>query len=262
MDIFSRVILGTVITVNILLASYFDKGMKAFDNSNYNLAINLFIKSCNKNNNKSACHNVGHIYDNGLGVQKNYLEAMKYYKKGCTLGYSHSCYNVGIMYREGQGVYKNEEQSRHYFELSCKKGLMDGCRQFKSSFGTYDTLSCVTDYVFDNGNINKNVPEQYRHPFIELTNNRPDIVQMFFGKSSQNNYVDGSDKMLFNASERINVAKYGRGITYINTKRNRFLDVFASGKIFFGIKDNGRFYRTMKMYCKDIRYKEELNYLK
>ncbi|MEA2019715.1 MAG: tetratricopeptide repeat protein [Campylobacterota bacterium] len=262
MKIFTRIILGMVITVNTLLASYFDEGMKAFDNANYNLALNLFTKSCNVNNNKSSCHNVGHIYDNGLGVKKNYLQSIEYYKKGCNLGYAGSCYSVGIMYRTGQGVNKDDNQAKYYFELACNKGLMDGCRQYKQSFGTYDTLSCVTDYVFDNGKINKDVPYQYRYPFIELTNNRPDIVKMFFGKSSQNNYLDNSNKTIFTASQRINIGKYGKGITYINKKHDRFLDVFANGKIFFGVKENGRFYRTMKLYCKDIRYKKELDYLK
>lgn len=262
MNIFSKSILGILITLNTLLANYFDDGLKSFDNRNYNLALNLFTKSCNINNNKNGCHNVAHIYDNGLGIQKNYIESMKYYKKGCDLGYAPSCYSIGIMYREGQGVNKNDNQAKKYFELACNKGLMDGCRQYKSSFGTYDTLSCVTDYIFDNGSINKNIPPKFRYPFIQLTNNRPDIVQMFFGKSTQNDNIDDSDKMIFTASERINVTKYGRGIIYINSRRNRFLDVFASGKIFFGIKDNGRFYRTMKLYCKDIRYKKELNYLK
>lgn len=102
---------------------------------------------------------------------------------------------------------------------------------------------CVTDYLVDpDGTINKSIPSKFSNPTLTLTSQKPDIAIL--------RMRDGSEK-LFLATERLNLSKEGKGISY--QTENVFLDIFANGKVYFGIKDSAGYHKTMKFFCKNVR---------
>ncbi|ASG67823.1 hypothetical protein fh0823_08470 [Francisella halioticida] len=62
---------------------------------------------------------LGHLYQYGFGIQKNYSNAYKYYKKANT---AQSFYQIAILYKYGQGVNKDDKKAIEYFKKSYKAG--------------------------------------------------------------------------------------------------------------------------------------------
>ena len=51
------------------------------------------------------------MYQNGLGVPKDYGEAVKWYRLGAAQGYARAQYNLGVMYENGLGVPKDDGEA-------------------------------------------------------------------------------------------------------------------------------------------------------
>ncbi len=64
----------------------------------YGTASTWFLKSCQLGS-VTGCHNIGVGYENAEhGLQKNYLEAARFYRVAAERGYMQSQYNLGSMY--------------------------------------------------------------------------------------------------------------------------------------------------------------------
>jgi hypothetical protein len=50
-----------------------------------------------------ATNNIGYLYERGIGVQVDYAEAMKWYRRAADLGYAEAMYNIGMMFVQGLG---------------------------------------------------------------------------------------------------------------------------------------------------------------
>ncbi|WP_150467442.1 tetratricopeptide repeat protein [Francisella sp. SYW-9] len=62
---------------------------------------------------------LGYLYQYGLGTQKNYSNAYKYYKKANS---AQAFYQMAILYKYGQGVNKNNKKAIEYYKKSYKSG--------------------------------------------------------------------------------------------------------------------------------------------
>ena len=78
-----------------------------------------------------ACGNLGNLYFEGIGVDKNINTANSYFKKGCESGSSISCYNYGNSYLNGTGVKRNKKTAKSYYGKSCDFGSQAGCEAYK-----------------------------------------------------------------------------------------------------------------------------------
>ena len=65
-----------------------------------------------------AQNNLGFCYVNGYGVQKNQLEAKKWFRKAADQGCDVAQYNLGMNYYKGDGVEKNAVEAYAYFKLA------------------------------------------------------------------------------------------------------------------------------------------------
>ena len=52
------------------------------------------------------------MYDKGLGVAKNYQQAVAWYQKAANQGYAKAQNNLGTMYANGQGVAQDYQQAK------------------------------------------------------------------------------------------------------------------------------------------------------
>ncbi|KAK8847972.1 hypothetical protein M9Y10_019023 [Tritrichomonas musculus] len=70
--------------------------------------------------NSDIINNLGNLYYVGLGVNKNYIKAHKYYNEAVNLNNTKAITNLGVQYKFGNGVKKNYEKAKELFELSAK----------------------------------------------------------------------------------------------------------------------------------------------
>ena len=81
-------------------ASY-QLGKEAFDNKRYTQAMNYFLAEPDDAN---SAYYIGLMYQNGLGVKKNYSEAFDWYEKGMGLGGENSRVALARLYTTGLGA--------------------------------------------------------------------------------------------------------------------------------------------------------------
>ena len=65
--------------------------------------------------NIDAICRMGNLYYDGVGVSKDYAEALKWYQKSATLGHAWSKLRVGDMYRDGKGTQIDYEKSYFWY---------------------------------------------------------------------------------------------------------------------------------------------------
>jgi len=89
-----------------------------------------------------ACVAGGDMFYNGAGdkhdgngyIEKDWFEALEFYKKGCDLGSGYSCYSLGYMYHTGEGTIKNEYKATNYFLKSCNMDSGSGCASLGAQY--------------------------------------------------------------------------------------------------------------------------------
>lgn len=69
-----------------------------------------------------AQYNLGVLYNEGLGTERNYKEAHKWFTLAAQQGDPDAQNNLGIMYYEGQGVGKNYSLALHWYTLAAEQG--------------------------------------------------------------------------------------------------------------------------------------------
>ena len=85
---------------------------------NYDKSFDLFRKA-NQNNDRYANYELGECYFQGLGVERNYTEAVKFFKNDWLTFDYHSLapYYLGYCYYHGLGVNRNIEEAISWLEI-------------------------------------------------------------------------------------------------------------------------------------------------
>lgn len=68
-----------------------------------NRLLSTGIAEAAAHGNSDAMNNIGYMYRNGLGVPRNYEEALFWFQKAANLGNSSAQYNIGNLYCWGKG---------------------------------------------------------------------------------------------------------------------------------------------------------------
>ena len=69
-----------------------------YNNKEYDKAAELFKKVCDGGEMR-GCYNLGVMYTNGNGVEKDLGKAVQLFKKACDGGNIHGCRGLDIIYR-------------------------------------------------------------------------------------------------------------------------------------------------------------------
>lgn len=83
-----------------------NEGLQAVRKGNYDLALNEFRPLAEKGD-VNAQASLGVMYQYGQGMERNYLEANKWYRLASDHGHPVAMSNLAFMYAWGQGVTKN-----------------------------------------------------------------------------------------------------------------------------------------------------------
>ncbi|WP_240445742.1 tetratricopeptide repeat protein [Helicobacter pylori] len=89
----------------------FDLGMLSYDKQDFSKARKYFERACGLNNGR-GCNNLGVLYRDGQGVEKNLTKAAQFYSKACDLNNGSGCNNLGDLYQNGEGIEKKLNKSR------------------------------------------------------------------------------------------------------------------------------------------------------
>jgi uncharacterized protein len=63
-----------------------------------------------------------YAYAKGLGVRRDYIEAMKWSLKAAEQGNADAQHNLGIMYGRGEGVPQDDVRAHMWFNLAAANG--------------------------------------------------------------------------------------------------------------------------------------------
>src|ERR1039458_24193 len=75
-----------------------------------------------------AQNNIGYLYDEGLGVERDYKEAFTWYRKAAEQNQPAALFNVGFMYEEAHGVARNLDAAFRYYREAAERGHAEAKR--------------------------------------------------------------------------------------------------------------------------------------
>lgn len=101
-----------------------EKALDTFYAEDYTQALSLLKPLADRGNAEAQCI-IANIYHLGLGVERNILEAIKWYIKATDQGYAIAANNLAGIYLSGdKDVPANREKADKYFEIARKQGLL------------------------------------------------------------------------------------------------------------------------------------------
>lgn len=106
-----------------------DASSRASTATNFVKAAECFHKAAEQGN-REAQFNIGSLYAEGIGVEKNWTEAAAWFTKAAAQGHAKAKANLCVMYAEGIGVEKNPAEAEKY--------LNDAVVTFEEDFGLDD----------------------------------------------------------------------------------------------------------------------------
>ncbi len=95
-------------------------GSAYFKNKDYTNAIKWYKKSA-KQNYVRAFVNLGYMYEHAYGVEKNLEMAAKWYQKAAKLGDVVAQYNVGVAYYNGFGIQQNYQMAIKWYTKAAEQ---------------------------------------------------------------------------------------------------------------------------------------------
>ena len=92
------------------------------------------MKKSAKQGYEKAQNTVGYMYEKGLGVRRDYKEAVRWYREAAECGYPYAEYNLAGMYYKGKGVKQNLSSAYSWYKRCAAHGLESGKTALKEKF--------------------------------------------------------------------------------------------------------------------------------
>ncbi|MBF7048914.1 sel1 repeat family protein [Campylobacter volucris] len=105
------------------------KGFKAYESSDYINAMKYCKQACDLNSGIS-CSNLGVMYEDGKGAEKDNFKAVEFYQKACKLNDNVGCSHLGYMYANGYGIKKDNFKAINFFQKACDLRDDLGCQNY------------------------------------------------------------------------------------------------------------------------------------
>lgn len=98
----------------------FKTGMNAYQGGDYATALREW-QSLAEQGHAGAQYNLGLLYANGKGVQKDDAKAWQWYEKAAVQGHADAQVNLGILYDYGRGVPQDFKKAVYWYRLSANQ---------------------------------------------------------------------------------------------------------------------------------------------
>ena len=104
-----------------LAEEWYRKGVECNNKKDYVKAAEWYLKAA-KVGHAQAQNNLGALYVNGNGVEKNLSKAIEWYQKAADKGNVYGLTNLAIVYQLGNGVPKDMNKAIELFTIAANKG--------------------------------------------------------------------------------------------------------------------------------------------
>ena len=92
-----------------------------FENQDYITAVEWYRKAAERGSAHAQC-NLGFLYENGQGVQKNNKTAIEWYRKAAEQNNINAQFNLANLYYKGEGVPQNHEVAVEWYRKAAEQG--------------------------------------------------------------------------------------------------------------------------------------------
>ena len=82
---------------------------------------------------------LGNCYRDGIGVDKDMKEAVKWYRKAAEQGEAEAQYQLGISLLNGKGTAKNPKEAADWFEKAAEQDNLDACYEIGRAYERGET---------------------------------------------------------------------------------------------------------------------------
>ncbi|NKB37469.1 MAG: hypothetical protein GKR93_09920 [Gammaproteobacteria bacterium] len=120
----NRSILSTLFAIFIINQSVnadINSANAALANGDYAAASAEFLRLANDGDAKAQAH-LGYMYYAGEGVEQNYEEAVKWYRKAAVQGDKDAQYNLAVAYAFGEGTKQDYKESALWYRRAAEQG--------------------------------------------------------------------------------------------------------------------------------------------
>ncbi len=107
---------------------------------NYSTAIDLLRTSASEDFPPSQ-YSLGKIYQAGIGLEENPVDAFKYIEMAAKNGFAKAQYNLGKMYRDGYGVAVDEKMSFDWYLKAAEQGYSQAQNKISARYGLGEGVS-------------------------------------------------------------------------------------------------------------------------
>ena len=101
--------------------AHFESGLKAANDNNMQLAYNEFLAGA-KEGHVYAQYNLGLMFEQGLGINKNEKEAVYWYNESAMQGNSVAQFNLGVCFENGIGTPVDFEKANEWYRKASIQG--------------------------------------------------------------------------------------------------------------------------------------------
>ncbi len=123
-----RTIIKTFTVLCILLTATpswgadFDKGLAAYENGDFKVALNEWVPLAEEGDAKAQAA-LGEMHDFGNGVKQDYKLAAKWYRLAAEQGDAESQYHLGVMHDNGDGISQDYKLAAKWYRLAAAQKL-------------------------------------------------------------------------------------------------------------------------------------------
>ena len=111
----------------------FEEGVVAYNQGDYATAMAEWRPLADKGV-ASAQYNIGLMYMNGQGVDKDIVTAVNWMRKAAEGGDRDAQLAVGLMYRKGQGIPQDDFEAVNWFRAAAEQGNTDAALQLAMAY--------------------------------------------------------------------------------------------------------------------------------
>ena len=118
---------------NLSASEMFEQGWKYYNDRNYTEAVKWYRKAAEQGN-SVAQNNLGVCYEIGKGVAQSYTEAVKWYSKAAEQDYAIAQNNLGVCYEIGKGVAQSYTEAVKWYRKAAEQGNIDAQNNLGSCY--------------------------------------------------------------------------------------------------------------------------------
>lgn len=118
---FFSIVIAALFFSSVSLGETLEMANEAYDRGDHTKAIEIVLPLA-LNGNRQAQFNLGTMYDFGLGVATNHLEAVKWYRKAAERGHVSAQFNLAVLLDRGLGVERNDVEALYWYTKAGSQG--------------------------------------------------------------------------------------------------------------------------------------------